>query len=105
MSLNELREEEDHHPEMVSKEGQGNANKKTPTVSYPPLQQLSAESELHEVGTVIGNVGQLYIVEVQNMANIVDLENWLFDSKRQLIGFVIDVFGRVDRPYYAVKLR
>lgn len=39
------------------------------------------------------------------MINIVDLENWLFDSKRQLIGFVIDVFGRVDKPYYAVKLK
>ena len=54
---------------------------------------------------MIGKVGELYIVEVENVSNIVDLDNWLFDGQRQLVGFVIDIFGRVDRPYYAVKLR
>lgn len=57
-------------------------DKKVPVVSYPPLQELGADSQMHLVGRVTCKVGELYIVEVDNMTNIVDLDNWLFDSKR-----------------------
>lgn len=54
---------------------------------------------------MVSQVGELYIVEVTNHTNIVDLDNWLFTAEREMVGFVIDVFGRVDQPFYAVKLR
>lgn len=44
------------------------------------------------------------IIEANNCNNLVDLDNWLFDAKREILGFVIDIFGRVDNPYYALQL-
>jgi rRNA processing protein Gar1 len=34
----------------------------------------------------------------------VDLDNWLFREDRECIGFVIEIFGRVEHPFYAIKL-
>jgi rRNA processing protein Gar1 len=59
---------------------------------------------LHEVGKVLQKVEELIIVEANNCVNLVDLDNWLFNSDRECMGFVIDIFGRVEHPYYAIKL-
>ncbi len=62
-----------------------------------------SNSPLHEVGKVIFVVGELLIVEALSAAFVVDLDNWIVDEQRNLIGFVIDVLGRIENPYYAIK--
>lgn len=32
-----------------------------------------------------------------------DLDNWVSDENKNLIGFVIDVLGKIETPYYAIK--
>jgi rRNA processing protein Gar1 len=49
-------------------------------------------------------VGELLIVETNSCINLVDLDNWLFNNNRECMGFVIDIFGRVEHPFYAIKL-
>jgi len=34
---------------------------------------------------------------------VVDLDNWVSDDNRNLLGFVIDVLGKVESPFYAIK--
>jgi rRNA processing protein Gar1 len=55
------------------------------------------------VGRVAFIVGELLIIESQGGAFVVDLENWLCDEERNLVGFVMDVFGKIERPYYALR--
>jgi len=52
---------------------------------------------------VVFIVGELLIIESQGGAFVVDLDNWLCDEERNLIGFVIDVFGKIERPFYALR--
>lgn len=59
---------------------------------------------MFEVGKIVQRVGRLLIIEANNCNNLADFDNWLFDDKRQILGFVIDIFGRVDHPYYALQL-
>ena len=49
-------------------------------------------------------VGELLIVQALGGSFVVDLDNWISDLDRNLIGFVIDVFGKIESPFYAVKL-
>jgi rRNA processing protein Gar1 len=44
------------------------------------------------------------IVEAINGVFVVDLDNWVADQSKNLIGFVIDVLGRIETPFYAIKL-
>ena len=71
---------------------------------FPPPQEVNAGTKLLEVGRVIQKVAELLIVEANCCVNLVDLDNWLFNENRECLGFVIDIFGRVDHPYYAIKL-
>lgn len=71
---------------------------------FPPPQEVNADTKLFEVGRVMQKVGELLIVEASSCVNLVDLDNWLFNQNRECLGFVIDIFGRVDHPYYAIKL-
>ena len=34
---------------------------------------------------------------------VVDLDNWLFNVDNKIVGFVMDVLGKVEHPYYIVK--
>lgn len=58
---------------------------------------------LHEIGKVIFVVGELLIVEANNGSFVVDLDNWVADEGKNLVGFVIDVLGKIDTPFYAIK--
>lgn len=55
------------------------------------------------MGRVAFIVGELLIIESQGGAFVVDLDNWLCDEHRNLIGFVMDVFGKIERPFYALR--
>lgn len=42
-------------------------------------------------------------MESVNASFVVDLDSWLCDSTKGWAGFVMDVFGRVENPFYAIK--
>lgn len=48
-------------------------------------------------------VGELLIVQALSGSFVVDLDNWAADESRNLVGFVIDVLGKIETPYYAIK--
>ena len=50
---------------------------------------------LHEIGKIIYVVGELLILEAGGGSFVVDLDNWVADGDRNLMGFVIDVLGRI----------
>ncbi len=50
---------------------------------------------LHEIGKVMFVVGQLWILQASSATFVVDLDNWIADENRNLLGFVIDVLGKV----------
>lgn len=35
---------------------------------------------------------------------VLDLDNYVFDKERRPLGFVADVLGKVEKPYYAIKM-
>lgn len=72
-------------------------------VKFPEKPNVLANAPLHQVGKVAFIVGELLIIESHGGAFVVDLDNWLCDESRNLIGFVMDVFGKIERPYYAVR--
>jgi rRNA processing protein Gar1 len=91
-------EEENDHVESKPRE------KPSIQPKFPEKPSVFITAALHEIGKVIFIVGELLIVQAQNGSFVVDLDNWVADSNRNLIGFVIDVLGRIENPYYAVKL-
>ena len=55
------------------------------------------------MGKVVFIVGELLIIESHGGAFVVDLDNWLCDEEKNLIGFVMDVFAKIERPFYALR--
>lgn len=49
-------------------------------------------------------MGELLIIQASSPETIVDLNNCVFNEERRCWGFVIDVLGKVEEPYYAIKL-
>lgn len=72
-------------------------------VKFPVKPTFLPNAALHLVGRVILTVGELLIVESGGGSFVVDLDNWLSDEHKGLIGFVIDVMGKVEKPYYVVR--
>jgi hypothetical protein len=65
-----------------------------PKIQYPEMPALTAFSPMHVVGKVAFKVGELFIVEAAHGV-VVDLDTWAYDQNRGVVGFVIDVFGKV----------
>jgi rRNA processing protein Gar1 len=72
-------------------------------VKFPDKPTFLPSAALHLVGRVVLTVGELLIVESAGGSFVVDLDNWLSDELKGLIGFVIDVMGKVEKPYYVVR--
>lgn len=70
---------------------------------FPEKPSFLSTAALHEIGKVIFVVGELLIVQANNGSFVVDLDNWVSDENKNLIGFVIDVLGKIETPYYAIK--
>lgn len=84
-------------------EPQEHPREKTPLQpKFPPKPTFLPQAALHRVGNVVSAVGELLIVEGAG-AFVVDLDNWLCGEDKELVGFVMDVLGRVEAPYYAVR--
>lgn len=64
-------------------------------VKFPDKPTFLPSAALHLVGRVVLTVGELIIVESGGGSFVVDLDNWLSDENKGLIGFVIDVMGKV----------
>lgn len=73
-------------------------------VKFPEKPSVFASAPLHEVGRVLSVVGELLILESLSGTFVVDLDNWVSDNDKNLVGFVIDVLGRIESPFYAIKL-
>ena len=56
------------------------------------------------MGTVTLIVGELLILESKGSSLVVDLDSWVCDREGALVGFVIDVLGKVEHPFYAIRL-
>ena len=79
--------------------------KKEASVKFPPKPEVVGKPPMHEVGSITMVVGELLIVESKGQPSlVVDLDSWLCDHEARLIGFVMDVLGRVEQPFYAVRL-
>ena len=50
---------------------------------------------IHSVGIVHSFVDDLMIAESVNPHIVADLDSWVCDENRELIGFVMDVLGKV----------
>lgn len=87
VNLKEL-EEEEHMPSHQPKE-------KLIEVKFPDKPTILANAPLHEIGKIVFIVGELFIVQASTGSFVVDLDNWVSDEYRNLIGFVIDVLGRI----------
>ena len=73
-------------------------------VKFPDKPTFLPSAALHLVGRVVLTVGELLIIESGGGGSfVVDLDNWLSDEQKGLIGFVIDVMGKVEKPYYVVR--
>ena len=75
-----------------------------PEVKFPEKPSVFISAPLHEIGKVVFVVGELLIVEAISGVSVVDLDNWVSDQSKNLIGFVIDVLGKIENPFYAIKL-
>ena len=40
-------------------------------------------------------MGDLVIIEASNPNLLVDFDNWIYAENREVLGFVIDIFGKV----------
>jgi rRNA processing protein Gar1 len=49
-------------------------------------------------------VNEFMVVESTDVM-VLDFDNYVFDKDKRMLGFVADVFGPVEKPYYAIRLQ
>lgn len=69
---------------------------------FPKLVERSEEVTLF--GQVEGAVNQRFVVERLSGDEILDLDNFICDESKNVIGFIEDVIGPVSEPKYVVGL-
>jgi rRNA processing protein Gar1 len=74
-------------------------------VIYPEKPKNIENLPSKNVGKVSQIVGDLLIIEanLKETYEVVDLDGWVCDNNKNFIGFVIDVFGKIENPFYAIK--
>lgn len=69
----------------------------------PEKPELKKGAAMHKIGKILTFVNGFMVVEATDPM-VLDLDNYVFDKEGRMLGFVADVFGPVERPYYSVRL-
>lgn len=95
LDLNQLKEEEEGECGTKNNNNNNNNGGSKSMVVFPQRVELGKETRLFEVGPIIQIVGDLVIIEASNPNLLVDFDNWIYAENREVLGFVIDIFGKV----------
>ena len=73
---------------------------------YPIPYEISNEDKFEECGSIKNIVENKILMESinNNLSKILNLDNILFLSNKQYIGFIDDVIGQIDNPIYVIKI-
>jgi H/ACA ribonucleoprotein complex non-core subunit NAF1 len=82
----------------------GTKNELEERKEIPEMYVIGESDNLHNAGVVEEIVEDRIIVKVHTMMGILDLDNILFNANGICIGYIDDVIGKVDSPYYVVKM-
>lgn len=58
---------------------------------------------MHKIGKIMTFVNEFMVVEATD-SMVLDLDNYVFDKDGRILGFVADVFGPVEKPFYSIRL-
>lgn len=72
-------------------------------IPVPEKPQLKSSTNVFKIGRLMTFVNEFMIVESTD-SMVLDLDNYVFDKEKRVLGFVADVLGPVDKPFYAIKL-
>lgn len=72
-------------------------------ISTPSRPTIKATTGIYKIGKLYTFVGDFMIVEATDTM-VLDLDNYVFDKDRRALGFVADVLGPVDKPFYSIKM-
>ena len=73
---------------------------------YPPPYNIIDNDKFEECGKIKNIVENKILMESinNNLSKILNLDNIIFLSNKQHIGFIDDVIGQIDNPIYVIKL-
>lgn len=57
---------------------------------------------MHSVGKVMSVVEDFVVIDSLG-TKVVDLETYLLNKDKQIVGYIVDVLGQIDHHYYAMK--
>jgi rRNA processing protein Gar1 len=81
----------------------GTKNEKEEPKEIPEIYILKEGDNLHNAGVIDDIVEDKALVKVHTMMGILDLDNLLFNANGICFGYIDDVIGKVDSPYYVVR--
>lgn len=104
--INMRAEEEAEMDELPSKVSFSAINDDMSQMSKIPAPEkphLKNSTSVFKIGKLLTFVNEFMVVESTDQM-VLDLDNYVFDKDKRILGFVADVFGQTDKPYYAIKL-
>jgi rRNA processing protein Gar1 len=72
-------------------------------ITSPEKPNIKPSTGIYKIGKLYTFVGEFMVVEATD-SMVLDLDNYVFDKEKRILGFVADVLGPVNKPYYAIKL-
>lgn len=104
--INMRAEEEaelDELPSRVSMSALNDDMSQMSKIPAPEKPHLKSSTNVLKIGKLMTFVNEFMIVESTDTM-VLDLDNYVFDKDRRVLGFVADVLGPIDKPFYAIKL-
>lgn len=74
----------------------------TPAVTPSPYEILP-EHEVVSIGIINSIENNKIIVQANTDYGVLDLDNVVFNSNNHPVGYIDEVFGKVDNPYYVIN--
>jgi rRNA processing protein Gar1 len=81
----------------------GTKNEKDEPKEIPEIYVMKEGDHLHNAGVIEDIVEDKVLVKVHTMMGILDLDNLLFNMNGICFGYIDDVIGKVDSPYYVIR--
>ena len=70
----------------------------------PQKQVLNEKSYLKEVGGIFSIADGNILIQGVNNNEIINLNTCVFSKNKECVGFICDIIGNIDEPYYLLKV-
>jgi rRNA processing protein Gar1 len=70
----------------------------------PTVTHLTADSKVQVLGSVFSIVDDVIVIKKHFGAHIVNLDTTVFKDDSRPLGFILDIIGNIDDPYFVVKV-